>query len=58
MMNVTGDEVVPRECAEALASAAGDKPIIWYPGAKHTSMVLHLFSALGRVTGHFAPDAW
>lgn len=53
LLNVTGDEVVPAASAKALAKAAGDKPIIWYKGDKHTDMLRHILDTLNRTKAHF-----
>jgi len=53
MFNMTGDEVVPASSARALASAAGDKPIKWYEGDKHTAMLKYLLDVLSRNRRHF-----
>ena len=54
MFNVTGDEVVPASCAEALVRAAGGKSITWYKGDKHTAMLTYVFDVLKRTRAHFA----
>ena len=54
MFNMTGDEVVPASTAKALAAAAGDKPIKWYEGDKHTDMIKYIFDVMNRNRQHFA----
>ena len=58
MINVTGDEVIPAEAAQALATAAGVEDIVWYPGTSHTSLIIYAMDALQRVSTLFAPGAW
>ena len=56
MINARSDEVVPNDCAEALAEAGGAK-IKWYPGT-HYTVALFMPVALGRVVAHFSAEDW
>ena len=55
MLNATDDEVIPRECTDALWNAFGQPEIVWYD-AGHTSAIIHIFDGLARVTRFFVEE--
>ncbi|HBG78965.1 MAG TPA: hypothetical protein DDW84_09045 [Phycisphaerales bacterium] len=56
MINASQDKVVPVDCSQKLADAAGCK-IIWYD-TDHTGMVQHLPVILLKMADHFAAGKW
>lgn len=56
MINATGDEIVPADCARRLAEAGGAKQS-WYR-AGHYTIALYLPVALQQMAHHFSPANW
>jgi dienelactone hydrolase len=53
MLNADRDEVIPRECTDALWKALGEPEIEFYRGG-HYSVIRHIFSAFTRVSLFFS----
>ena len=56
MINATNDEVIPKECAEALWRAFGKPEIVWLETG-HVTAVRFILDGLGRVARFFQPEA-
>lgn len=52
LMNATHDEVVPKQCTEALWNSFGQPELVWFRGG-HYSVAWHLLSALDRTSRFF-----
>ena len=55
MLNARDDEVVPRECTEALWRAFGEPPIVWW-NAGHYSAMRYIFDGVAEAVNFFQPD--
>jgi dienelactone hydrolase len=55
MLNALHDEVVPRQCTDALWKSFGKPPIVWY-NAGHYSALRYLFDGIDRTEKFFQPD--
>jgi dienelactone hydrolase len=56
MLNVRYDEIIPRQCTEALWQAFGQPEIVWWD-AGHISSGRFIFDGLARVTEFFQDQA-
>lgn len=56
-MNALHDEIIPRECTEALWEKAGRPPIEWMD-AGHISAMRYIMTAFRRSGRHFADADW
>lgn len=52
LMNATHDEVVPKECTEALWNSFGQPELVWFRGG-HYSVAWHLLTAMDRTSRFF-----